>query len=339
MNLGERDWQALERLRERFLQAGTASGPYWTSIDDLEAYDATYAQRIGWKWDAVLASLTRRGWKPSVDAILDWGCGSGIAGRKVLDWLGATRPGRVAVFDHSPLAMAFAATRIRRGFPDAIVAQGCPEASTLGRTLLVASHVINELPAGRLEELLEIARQCAAVIWVEPGTHQASHLLVRARQRLVPALSIVAPCCHSHACGLLQPGMEVHWCHHFAPPPHGIFADGPWVRFAQRAGIDLRSLPYSHLVLATPTSSPSPSPSTTVRLLGRPRLLKGHATFLGCDAGGIRERTVQKRDAPGLYRSFKKGWTPDWVTVDQDPSGPTRTAAWPPAGAEGMDDP
>ena len=54
----------LDRLRETFLSDAKSGGPYWHTITDLECYDFTFGERIGWKWDAVLAELKQRGWTP-----------------------------------------------------------------------------------------------------------------------------------------------------------------------------------------------------------------------------------------------------------------------------------
>ncbi len=94
-----------------------------------------------------------------------------------------------------------------------------------------------------------------------------------------------------------------HWCHFFASPPKGIMADSNWVKFAQRAGIDLRSLPYSYLVL----DRRPPKTAGEARLIGEPRLYKGFAKVLNCRADGVREETVQKRDAPELFKAWRKG--------------------------------
>ena len=48
---------ALDRLRARFLDGSNAGGGYWRSEAELALYDTTFAERIGWKWDAVLAEL------------------------------------------------------------------------------------------------------------------------------------------------------------------------------------------------------------------------------------------------------------------------------------------
>src|SRR6185436_4078772 len=63
MTWAELDWHTLDRLRDRFLQGGSAT-PYWETADDLANYDLTFGERIGWKWDHVLRELRLRGWTP-----------------------------------------------------------------------------------------------------------------------------------------------------------------------------------------------------------------------------------------------------------------------------------
>src|SRR5258708_2923216 len=103
MNWESLDWEILDRLRDNFL-SGTAAagGPYWHTLTDLECYDFTYGERIGWKWDAVLHELKLRHWAPPPGAtVLDWGCGSGIAGPRGVEFLGAANGARLLVHDHS----------------------------------------------------------------------------------------------------------------------------------------------------------------------------------------------------------------------------------------------
>ena len=83
------------------------------------------------------------------------------------------------------------------------------------------------------------------------------------------------------------------------------------MRFAQHLGIDLRSLPYSFLVLDRPAARSGSTPEATrdpagvARVLGRPDHFKGFANLLGCEADGVRERMLQKRDAPEIFKSLK----------------------------------
>jgi len=241
--------------------------------------------------------------------VLDWGCGSGIAGRRVL---GAWSPevcSGLRVWDHAPLAREFAVTAARSAHPDLDVRvheAGEPIA------LLVLSHVLNELDASAQVALSEAISRAGAVIWVEPGTFDVSRDLIAWRERLRASHHVIAPCTHAEPCGLLAAGRERDWCHHFAPVPAGIHADSNWVRFGQRAGIDLRSLPYAFLVLerAGLRPAPSPLPADAGRILGRPEHFKPCARMLNCDAAGVAELTLPKRSAPALYKQLERSKGP-----------------------------
>jgi Mitochondrial small ribosomal subunit Rsm22 len=334
------DWTVLERLRGLFLSGGAAQGAYWRSAAELANYDFTYAERIGWKWDSVLRELDQRGWKPSGSAgaqadareasarngklaVLDWGCGSGVAGRRVVRWLGEDRVAALRLWDHSALAADFAVEAARARFPRLAVEHMTPGflASDAPVGVLVISHVLNELPASELLALRGLASRADAMIWVEPGTQEISRALIAVREQLRDRFRMIAPCTHQIACGLLAPGNARHWCHHFAPPPAGIFTDSNWVKFGQRAGIDLRSLPYSFLALQRGGAAPPGSTGDGFsRVLGEPRIYKGFAKLLNCDGAGVAELMLQKRDAPGLFRQMRRPAAPliyRWTRSEQ----------------------
>ncbi len=339
MNWDAIDWAALGRLRTAYLSGSAGGRDYWQSESDLVSYDATFAQRIGWKWDYVLAELTRRGWGPPEGELLDWGCGSGIAGRAFLDHFGAKSVTALRVWDRSPLAIQFAAKRARQKYPglEVRVGLGGPQLadSEIGAPIglvpgragsplpaagrheddgahgvtrptftLLISHVLTELNPEQTGALLDLAARAQCVLWVEPGTHEVSRRLIAIRERLRERFNVIAPCTHSAPCGMLAPGNERHWCHHFATPPREIFTDGNWSRFARLTGIDLRDLPLSFLIL---DQRPTPSlPSGVGRVIGHPRLYKAHALLLGCDATGVRERKLRQRTLPAEFRALKK---------------------------------
>src|SRR5215212_3595641 len=117
------DWKALDRLRQRFLSAPGTGGAYWETAEDLASYDLTYGERIGWKWDQVLCELKLRGWRPRARDVFDWGCGSGIASRRVISFFGAENFDSLTVWDHSPLASDFAEDAAQHAFPSLRVAQ------------------------------------------------------------------------------------------------------------------------------------------------------------------------------------------------------------------------
>ena len=304
------DWPALDRLRETFLAGRPAGVPYWHSVGDLANYDFTYAQRIGWKWDAVLRELQSRGWFPPAGPVLDWGCGSGVASRCVLDAFGPERFEALRLFDKSSLAMEFAAQTARRRFLSLRIEPVEPAwlagAERIG--VLVISHVLNELDEAGVRALRQVIDRAQAVLWVEPGTFADSRALIAMREALHEQFLVIAPCTHQAACGLLAPENGRHWCHHFAEPPSGIMGDANWVRFAQRAGIDLRSIPHSHLVLerrGLREPVPGSLPKGWSRVLGAQRVYKGFAKVLSCQEAGVRELELQKRDVPAVFKAFK----------------------------------
>lgn len=307
MTWEELDWPALDRLRAGFLEGAATTGPYWKSGGDLASYDFTYGERIGWKWDQVLRELRQRGWAPSSRTMLDWGCGSGTAARRVISFFGPEQFDSLAVWDHSPVACDFAAEAATRAFPSLDVASVTPGflSSTEPVGLLVISHVLNELPPDALTALRTLVTRAEAVLWVEPGTHAVSRTLGALREEFRPAFQVVAPCTHQGACPILAPGNERHWCHHFAPPPSEIFANSHWVKFGQRAGIDLRSLPYCFLALDRRHGAAT-SPAGLSRVIGRPEHFKPYARVLNCDATGLAELTVPKRTAPALYKELDR---------------------------------
>jgi hypothetical protein len=303
------DWAALDRLRGIFLRGEPPAEPYWRGPGDLAAYDATFGERIGWKWDAVLGELRQRGWRPGgtgdQPAVLDWGCGSGVAGRRVVAAFGGKNAENIPalrVWDRSAVAREFSIRRARETFPGLAVTGWTDDGrSPVG--LLVLSHVLNELPPPARTELRALIRRADAVLWVEPGAHAVSRELGAVREQLRGEFTVVAPCPHPGACGALAPGQDRHWCHFFAPPPTGLKADSGWVRFAQRAGVDLRSLPYAWLALDRRAAAAPPA--GTARVLGRAEIFKGFARMLSCSAAGLETLELQKRSDPVLFKQLQ----------------------------------
>ena len=308
MNLESIDWESLERMRAAFLGGTAGAQDYWRNESDLAAYDATFAQRIGWKWDYVLEELKARGWSPPAGDVLDWGSGSGVAGRAYLDHFGVKDVSALRVLDRSTLATAFAARRAREKFSGLKVVEEMQRAdSEIGvpPAVLLISHVLTEMTQEQTQALVSAAVSAECVIWVEPGTYEVSLTLIAIRERLRAHFNVVAPCTHQERCGILSPENERHWCHHFASPPPDIFMDSDWAKFGNMLGIDLRDLPLSFLVLdrrAAPALS-----ACAGRVIGHARLYKAHALMLGCDASGVSDRRLMKRNHPEEFRALKKG--------------------------------
>jgi hypothetical protein len=325
MTWDELDWRALDRLRERFLHGPGSGGTYWESRDDLASYDFTYGERIGWKWDHVLRELKMRGWRPRSRHVFDWGCGSGIASRRVISSFGADAFDSLAVWDHSALAADFAEEVARREFPSLRIAQATPNLLTSDAPigLLIISHVLNELSSDALESIRRLVARSETVLWVEPGTRDISRQLGRIRDELRSRFHILAPCTHELGCPMFAADNERHWCHFFAPPPAEIFAHSNWVKFGQRAGIDLRSLPYCFVAAEVPADrsstadaqaglpgAPPTESGGLSRVIGRVNHFKPYARLLNCDATGLTELELPKRAAPALFKELERTKAP-----------------------------
>lgn len=296
------DWARLAELREAFLAAEGAktTESYWRSRRDFELYDATFAERIGWKWDAVLRELALRGRMPRGRSVVDWGCGTGVASRRFLAASGGTE--KIYLVDRSKQAAWFARDTLVAASPKLQVTLHAPAADE-PIDVLLASHVLGELDPSTRAEFLALALRANAVLLVEPGTHAVSRVLGAVREELLEHFDVLAPCTHSLSCGALAPGREGDWCHFFARPPAEAFTSAFWRRFSDELGIDLRALPYSFLALRRKGERLEPRGA---RVLGRPRLLKGRALLEVCDASGLATRTLFERDAKKLFKRLDR---------------------------------
>ena len=285
------DWAALQRLRGIFLDASAGQRDYWQTPRDLASYDRTFAERIGWKWDYVLAELTRRGWLPPPGVAIDWGCGSGIAGRRFVAHFGPAGISALALWDRSTMAMDYAAQRR----PGSSRSDGPHRPDRPCRGHAVAEPRLDwSCPGPSL-----------TASWPGRPTRRPSSGSSRGRtrpagliavRRLLGAFQAVAPCTHQAPCGLVAPDNQRHWCHHFAESPPEVHTDGRWARFARLAGVDMRALPVSFLVLDR-RAAPAVPPGA-VRVIGRPRVYNAYALLFACDAGGVGDRRLMKAPPP-----------------------------------------
>jgi len=300
------EMKTLTRLREGFLTGSAGASDYWKGEGELSLYERTFAQRIAWKWDAVLNELALRHWAPPSRRLVDWGCGTGIATRRTLEqW--PDQFDTIALSDRSPQARAFAVGRLREVRPGKTARALAPEETDCAGAVVLLSHVLTELNADQLRRALSQWRNAAALIWVESATRENARRLVSdVREPLIAAgWKAVAPCTHCGACPLLRTEHERHWCHHFARVPSEVHQDSAWRELSKKLNVDLRVLPYSFVVLERETAREQGVGWS--RVIGTPRELKGHLKVLACAAGGVEDWVLQKRDAPELYKELRKG--------------------------------
>lgn len=313
-------WEKLEYLRSLFLQERPIrAGAYWIDPSFLQAYDQTFAERIGWKWDAVLAQLRQLGWQPPYGSILDWGCGTGIATRCWISAWGPASVKSVYLLDASKQAVDYATARLRETVPqvDLIrleLTDPIPELA-----VLLVSHVVTELDEKALALLLATSLRAQTVVWIEPGSYSASRKLIYAREALITKFNVILPCPQQDKCPIAVDNLHTDWCHFFAPVPKGVMNDPNWTLLARRLGIDLRALPYSVLVLDRRQTSPvvqhppCPEGFTIGRIVGRPHVEKGLARLYVCTGRALRLLILPKRVNPPLHHALRKTTWPTWI--------------------------
>jgi len=113
-----------------------------------------------------------------MDAILrsafDWGCGSGIAARRVhFIFRRQDHFDSLSVWDHSPVACDFAVEAAAKAFPWIGCRAMSPRRTLVDRAGRLARDqpVLNELTPEALSGLRALVARAEAVLWVEPGTH------------------------------------------------------------------------------------------------------------------------------------------------------------------------
>jgi len=309
MKFSYQQWQKLRGLRKFFLSGEPNHRSYWDSEEILALYDQTFAVRIGWRWDAAIRQLQFLKWQPTEKTLLDWGCGSGMASRKVLAAFAQFE--NAFLIDLSPVAEGYAASMAKAESPATSIRTGIlPEEPFC----LVLSHVVGELDEAGEQHLAQIVARASSLIWVEPGSYTVSRKLGTWRDRL--DWPVIAPCTHRQSCPIPAPKNRHHWCHFFAQPPPETFMSADWAEFAKQMEIDLSTLAFSYLVLDR-SAPPSRTPEIA-RNIGSIRVYKAFAKLQLCDASGLHAVEVTKRDFPAIWRALRKGWTPDLVQVETE---------------------
>lgn len=313
--LTDGDWTTLKAIRASYVGEKRAVSPFGDT-HTLALYDQTFAERIGWKWDNILRELTAKGWQwpKNVGTVIDWGCGSGVASRRVLRWLTSAedvseqkRSFTLHLHDRSTVALAYARDSVAAATSNVVV-KSWDKRVPIEPFALLVSHVLTELSESEVVELVELAQKASVLLWVEPGTSVCAGQLVAVREKLASQMSWVAPCPQQGTCGMVSAQKDGHWCHFFAKPDQAAFTTAFWREFGERLGIDLRSLPVSYLVgekrsegMAMATEGDSRG-----RVIGRSHGQKGYLDLLVCGPDGVGEQRVTKSKDKARFKQFER---------------------------------
>jgi hypothetical protein len=206
-------WQELQKLRDLYNSSNRALGhDYWVSYELLEAYDQTLGARIGWKWRSVFSDLTCfKDLDLSVSRaihVADWGCGTAVATRQLLENCEKLPISKVTLIDRSAKATEFGESKVREtGFKGPIT---CETVLKEKVDVLLISHVINELTPQARSALRKAIKLAQIIMWVEPGAKlQSQELAVWREQLIKKGARVIAPCPHQKKCPLLPEKNEV----------------------------------------------------------------------------------------------------------------------------------
>jgi SAM-dependent methyltransferase len=293
-------WKRIQKLRQSYLDAKGFLPDYWQDDELLLAYDETLAQRIRWKWRAVIDVLPL-----PVEAfpktLVDWGCGTGGASREFLSMHPAHFE-RLILLDRSSRAVSFAARKVKSEHAKIVVDTKLSDVDE-GFTLLI-SHVLSELPDEELRKLMPLVEAASVVLWVEAGRPQESRRLSTIRSQLMASHHFLAPCPHQDICGMLREGQEENWCHFKAPVPKEVHHSAFWRECAKQLGVDLRSLPVAYLFAQRLKVDSPRSDADELRILAGSRQYKGYTRFNACHRSGIIQAEFMKRHSKKIYEAL-----------------------------------
>jgi ribosomal protein RSM22 (predicted rRNA methylase) len=266
---------------------------------DLAAYLVTRAPATFASVSRVLRelALTLPDFKPA--SLLDVGSGAGSA-----TWAAYTEfeLSDIICIDNDQRFLALA-EELARGselpslaaahfLPGSLQATQLPQAD-----LVTAAYVMAELPeteaASNALKLWHAARQ--AVVVVEPGTPSGFARIRRAREALIKAGAyIAAPCTHENAC----PMHGTDWCHFTVR-----LSRSREHMHAKQARVPFEDEPFAYVV-ATRERPARASGRILKPIVAR----KGDVGIETCEATGIMQRTVAKRDKAEYKRVRRATW-------------------------------
>jgi ribosomal protein RSM22 (predicted rRNA methylase) len=241
------------------------------------------------------------------ESLLDVGCGLGAAAYAAAEvWPGIAA---VEMIDRSPaflaLAAALSAHAGDRRLAGATIRSAdmtrLRETAAEPRDLVVVAYAITELADADLDGVTDAlwARAGGALAIVEPGTPRDHARLMRVRDRLIERGAVIlAPCPHARPCPLAAPD----WCHFSVRLPRSREH-----RLLKGADVPYEDEKFSWLVAGRGGAAPPG------RILAPARRGKAGATLKICEAGGLHEIFLPKRDKARYEGSRKKDWGDAWI--------------------------
>ena len=282
--------QRAGRLSASYREGGTSSGI--VNAADALAYLVTRAPATYAALSAVFARVTGAMPDFAPKDLLDVGAGPGTAAWAVRE----TWPSLAAITMIEPNAMfRDLASRL---MPDAVIVAGSLGMALPRADLVTAAYVLAELPeaaaGGAARELWDAA--AGMLVLVEPGTPAGFARIRAARSALIDAGGhVAAPCTHDNDCPILQPD----WCHfsqRLARSRDHMIAKGARVPFEDER--------YAYVAV----SRAPVADGAAARIIKPPVETKPGITMALCEAPGLRNAFVGRRDKEAYRAARKKEW-------------------------------
>jgi ribosomal protein RSM22 (predicted rRNA methylase) len=295
---------ALSR-RYRSENSSVSGGGFGTG--ERHAYLATRVPATFATTRRVLAELAgvSPAWPP--ESLIDLGAGPGTATWAAVDVFGPVRRALLVERDASmaSLGARLAGSGLNGLVTDLKWVRGDAACLELPESdLVVASYLLGEL--GRDREMAALGNWWGAtrsqLVIVEPGTPTGFERLRAARSTLVAwGAHVAAPCPHDGPC----PMEGSDWCHFAVRIDRSALH-----RDLKGARLGYEDEKYSYLV-----ASREHARTPVARLVRSPRLHKGHVRLVVCEAAGLNERVVSRRDGE-LYRCARDARWGDRLKID-----------------------
>lgn len=287
----------------RQYRSGDACRTAIGSFSDALAYAVT---RMPATYAAVSAALAYAAeqlpdWRP--DSILDLGAGPGTASFAAVDRWPDIRA--VTMVERNAISRSLAQALTGTAPSPALSGSRIMDADLTRDTtlspeadLVIIAYMLVELTNAEILPIVQAALSKArrALVLVEPGTPTGFECIRLARTALFDAgARAIAPCPHSHACPIVAPD----WCHFSVR-----LARSRDHRLTKRADRSFEDETFSYLVV-----SPSLVPATvTPRVIAPPRVGKAEVKLRVCEANGLAERCISRRDKLDYKAAKKLRW-------------------------------
>lgn len=231
-------------------------------------------------------------------SVLDLGAGTGAASFGVLQHFSSVKNLTLIEQDGHALACAKELIQlIKKEIQVKFTQQNlCDYVDDKPVDLVVLSYVLNELPTGEQQAIIEklMANQSRYILILMPGTPVCfQQLLILRKQAIEAGYFVAAPCTHQQGCPMATALTD--WCHFKVRLPrtrtHRLFKE---------ATLNFEDEKFCYLLLSKNAVSAS-----TARIVKNPLHRSGHSLFDVCEDGQLK-RVIIGRKHKSLYKTAVK---------------------------------